>query len=52
MRELFEAAAEVVHEAVLNSLCAADAMNGRDGNRVEALPYELLEGAPGLRPLG
>ena len=25
-------------------------MEGRDGNRVEALPYELLEGAPGLRP--
>jgi hypothetical protein len=26
----------------------ADAMEGRDGNRVEALPYELLEGAPGV----
>jgi hypothetical protein len=24
-------------------------MEGRDGNRVEALPYELLEQAPGLR---
>jgi D-aminopeptidase len=51
MRELFEATAEVVQEAVLNSLCAAEAMEGRDGNRVEALPYELLEQAPGLRPL-
>jgi D-aminopeptidase len=50
VRELFEAAGEVVHEAVLNSLCAADAMTGRDGHRVEALPYELLEGAPGVRP--
>jgi D-aminopeptidase len=49
MRELFEAAGEVVHEAVLNSLCAAEPMSGRDGNRVEALPYELLEAAPGLR---
>jgi D-aminopeptidase len=49
LRDLFEAAAEVVHEAVLNSLCAADAMSGRDGNRVEALPYELLAGAPGVR---
>jgi D-aminopeptidase len=52
VRELFEATVEVVHEAVLNSLCAADAMEGRDGNRVEALPYELLEQAPGLRRLG
>jgi D-aminopeptidase len=49
MRDLFEAAGEVVHEAVLNSLCAAEAMRGRDGNRVEALPYELLEAAPGVR---
>jgi D-aminopeptidase len=48
VRELFEAAGEVVHEAVLNSLCAAEPMTGRDGNRVEALPYELLEGAPGV----
>jgi D-aminopeptidase len=49
LRELFEAAAEVVHEAVLNALCAAEPMEGRDGNRVEALPYELLDGAPGVR---
>jgi D-aminopeptidase len=51
LRELFEATVEVVLEAILNSLCAADAMEGRDGNRVEALPYELLEQAPGLRRL-
>jgi L-aminopeptidase/D-esterase-like protein len=38
-----------VHEAVLNALCVAGAMEGRDGNRVEALPYELLQQAPGLR---
>jgi D-aminopeptidase len=48
VRELFEAAGEVVHEAVLNSLCAADAMTGRDGNRVEAFPYDLLATAPGV----
>ena len=48
MSELFEATTEVVHEAVLNSLCSADAMEGRDGNRAEALPYELLEQAPGV----
>jgi D-aminopeptidase len=49
MRELFEAAAEVVHEAVLNSLCSADATTGRDGHHVEAMPYELLARAPGVR---
>jgi D-aminopeptidase len=51
LRQLFEAAGEVVHEAVLNALCSADAMVGRDGNRVEAFPHELLEDAPGVRPL-
>jgi D-aminopeptidase len=49
MRELFEAAGEVVHEAVLNSLCAADAMDGRNGHRAEAFPHELLDAAPFLR---
>ena len=51
LRQLFEAAGELVHEAVLNALCRAEAMEGRDGNRAEAFPYELLEGAPGLRPI-
>jgi D-aminopeptidase len=49
MRRLFEAAGEVVHEAVLNSLCAAGATDGRDGHRAEAFPYELLAGMPGVR---
>jgi D-aminopeptidase len=49
MRDLFEAAGEVVHESVLNSLCAADSMVGRDGNRAEAFPCELLDAAPFLR---
>jgi D-aminopeptidase len=49
MRNLFEAAAEVVHESVLNSLCAADAVEGRDGNRAEALPHEFLDAVPYLR---
>jgi D-aminopeptidase len=48
LRDLFEAAGEVVHEAVLNSLCAAEPTTGRDGNSVEAFPYELLEHAPGV----
>jgi D-aminopeptidase len=49
MRQLFEAAGEVVHEAILNALCSAEAMVGREGNRVEAFPYELLDAAPGVR---
>ena len=49
MRDLFEAAGEVVYESVLNSLCAADALTGRDGNRAEAFPYELLDAAPYLQ---
>jgi D-aminopeptidase len=49
LRELFEAAGEVTAESVLNSLCMADAMEGRDGHRIEALPYEMLEAAPALR---
>ena len=49
VRALFEAAVEVVHESVLGSLCCADATAGRDGHVAEAFPYELLDGAPGLR---
>jgi D-aminopeptidase len=44
LRQLFEAAGEVVHESVLGSLCSADATTGRDGHRAEAFPYELLGG--------
>ncbi len=51
VRGLFEAAGEAVHEAVLGSLCSAEATVGRDGNSVEALPPELLEGAPWVRTL-
>ena len=43
LRNLFEAAGDVVQESILNSLCSAEAMEGRDGNRAEAFPYELLE---------
>src|SRR5215211_715177 len=49
MRELFEVTGDVVVESVLGSLCSADATDGRDGNRVEAFPYELLESVPGLK---
>ena len=49
MRDLFEAAGEVVLESVLNSMCVADAMEGRDGNRAEAFPQGLLGAVPFLR---
>ncbi len=49
MRDLFEAAADVVQESILNSLCAAGAMEGRDGNRAEEFPHDLLDAAPYLR---
>jgi D-aminopeptidase len=49
MRDLFEAAGEVVHESVLNSLCMADAVEGRNGNRAEAFPHQLLDAVPFLR---
>lgn len=31
---------ELIHEAIVNALCKADAMTGRDGNRREAFPWE------------
>ena len=43
LHDLFEAAGDVVQESILNSLCSAEAMEGRDGNRAEAFPIELLE---------
>jgi D-aminopeptidase len=48
VRELFEAAVEVVHEAVLGSLCSADAAEGRDGHRAETFPYQLLDRVHGV----
>lgn len=45
LRQLFEIAAEVTREAVLNSLCMADAMTGRDGHHAAAFPYRLLDAA-------
>ena len=48
LRELFEAAGEATHEAILNSLCVAQPEDGRDGRRVEAFPYELLPAALGI----
>lgn len=39
---LFVAVAEAVEEAVLNALCAAETMVGRDGHVAEALPVEVV----------
>ena len=49
LRNLFEAAGEVVQESVLGSLCAADAVEGRDGNRAEEFPHGFLDAVPFLR---
>jgi D-aminopeptidase len=49
MRDLFEAAADVVYEAILGSLCSAEPMQGRDGNRAEVISYRLLDAVPLLR---
>jgi D-aminopeptidase len=48
LRELFEAAGEATQEAILNSLCAAEPTDGRDGRRVEAFPYDLLPAVHGV----
>ncbi len=55
MSALFQAVVESVEEAVLNSLCCAETVVGRDGHTVWALPLDLLldllgsgaKGAPG-----
>jgi D-aminopeptidase len=42
MSDLFLAAAEATQEAILNALCMAETMRGRDGRIVHALPLDLL----------
>jgi D-aminopeptidase len=49
MRELFEAAGDVTQEAILDSLCTADAEQGRAGNTADAFPHHLLPTALGPR---
>ena len=49
MRELFEAAGDATQEAILNSLCAAEAEEGRDGHRAEPFPHELVPARPSGR---
>ncbi|MBN1224371.1 MAG: P1 family peptidase [Candidatus Aminicenantes bacterium] len=42
MSPLFLAAAEAAEEAILNSMFKATTMEGRDGNKLEALPLEKV----------
>jgi L-aminopeptidase/D-esterase-like protein len=43
MNSLFEATVQATEEAVLNTLCAAETMTGRDGHQVLALPHDRLK---------
>lgn len=43
MDPLFLATVEATEEAIYNALLQAETMEGRDGNRMEALPLEALE---------
>jgi D-aminopeptidase len=42
MTNLFQAAAEATEEAILNAMCAAETMTGREGRVIHALPHDLL----------
>ena len=39
---LFEATVQVVEEAIINAMVAAETMEGIHGNKAHALPHELL----------
>jgi D-aminopeptidase len=43
MTNLFRAAAEATEEAILNAMCMAETMTGRDGRTIHALPLDLLQ---------
>jgi len=43
MTNLFQAAAEATEEAILNAMCMAETMSGRDGRTIHALPLDLLQ---------
>ena len=42
MTDLFLAAAEATEEAILNAMCMAETMTGRDGHVAHALPLDRL----------
>jgi D-aminopeptidase len=43
MTSLFRAAAEATEEAILNAMCMAETMTGRDDRTIYALPLDLLQ---------
>jgi D-aminopeptidase len=43
MTSLFRAAAEATEEAILNALCMAETMTGRDDRTIHALPLDRLQ---------
>jgi len=43
MSGLFRAAAEATEEAIVNALCMAETMTGRDGRTIHALPLDRLQ---------
>ncbi len=40
---IFQATVEATEEAIINAMIAAETMEGRDGNRSEAIPHEELQ---------
>jgi D-aminopeptidase len=49
MTPLFDAVVEATEEAIVNALCAAETMTGRDGATAHALPLERLAALLGPR---
>lgn len=45
MDPLFDATVQSVEEAIINALVAAETMVGRDGNRMVAIPHDILREA-------
>ena len=43
MTSLFCAAAEATEEAILNALCMAETMIGKDGRTIHALPLDRVQ---------
>ena len=42
MTYFFEATVQAVEEAIINAMMAAETMSGINGNKVYALPHDLL----------
>ncbi|SVE23425.1 uncharacterized protein METZ01_LOCUS476279, partial [marine metagenome] len=40
---IFQATVEATEEAIINAMIAAETMEGRDGNRSEAIPHRELQ---------